>query len=200
MKEKFERFMSDEHILIGIAVTSHINKLIVSGSSYVDVSHMTLSKSTGVSAFSRVQNGSFELYNSSNVPTYWTPYLSNSLSVIDCSDAPDGYSLRINGGGVGWQTYAEQTIFETSAADKSTFISSPYTVTSKQYRVSGRAKASSALANPASTFGIRVIIKYIDESGAAQYDDVSNLSFITHCQAVRVCIHMTTREIFIFKP
>ena len=147
-------------------------KLIVSGSSYVDVSHMTLSKSTGVSTFSRVQNGSFELYNSSNVPTYWTPYLSTSLSVIDCSDAPDGYSLRINGGGVGWQTYAEQTIFEASAADKSTFTSSPYTVTSKQYRVSGRAKASSALANPASTFGIRVIIKYVDESGAAQYDDV----------------------------
>ena len=146
-------------------------KLTVTGGSYVEVSHMTLSKTVGVSAFNKVQNGSFEL-NNSLVPTYWTPAdTSTPLSVASGGDFPSGYALKVNGFNLTTSSYAEQTIFAASASEVAEFRAAPYNVTSKQYRISARGRATSIIANELSTFGIRVIISYITATGSRKQDE-----------------------------
>ena len=150
-------------------------KLGVKGSTAIDVKHMTLSKSVGASGFSRVLNGAFELYDSSFKPEYWTLSPGSAFSAVEAAGF-EGRALRINGGGIGHTAYAEQTVYSATAGEKSEYLASPYTILSKQYRISCRAMADKVVSNSASTFRLSVSVKYVN-AGGEESEDVLTLPF-----------------------
>ena len=133
------------------------------GNASISVGHMTLSKTVGMSIFSRVQNGAFELYDSASKPEYWTCSPYSAVSTVESSDLT-GRTLMINGSGVGNTAYAEQTIYSASQAEINDYLSSQHSILPKYYRISGRAMSDSVFANEESTFCIKVLVKYAGEN------------------------------------
>ena len=130
-----------------------------SGSS-IDVRHMTLARSMGFSSYSRVENGSFERSSGSSI-TSWT---ASDNAVVSAEYAgtgsPLGNSLKLTSSGPEYNCYAEQTVYCASNDEFEAYKNAPYSILSKQYRVSGRGMSDSVMSGDESLFGIRVTITY----------------------------------------
>ena len=145
----------------------------VAANDYVRVAHMTLSKSLGYSANNKVNYGSFEtsvISSGSNtypISTFWTSFGGNDGINIEQVGDISGNALKIVGAGVGQPRSVFQIIYKASDTEKEYFLNNyeSFSVWSKQYRISGRGYSASDLASSNSTFGIRVIVTYLEEWG-----------------------------------
>ena len=137
-----------------------------SGSS-IDVRHMTLARSIGFSSYSRVENGSFERSSGSSV-TSWTAS-DNAVVAAEYAGtgSPLGNSLKLTSSGAEYNCYAEQTVYCASNEEFEAYKNAPYSILSKQYRVSGRGMSDSVMSGDESLFGIRVTITYYYYSSGA---------------------------------
>ena len=142
---------------------------------YVRVAHMTLAKSLGYAANNKVNYGSFEtsvISSGSNtypISTFWTSVEgTDGINVAQTEDI-SGNALKVVGSGVGQKRYVSQIIYQASQSEINHYIDNPPTNTAnhwiKQYRISARGYSDSDLFGALSTFGIRVIVTFIDTDG-----------------------------------
>lgn len=139
-------------------------KSTTAAGSTVSVRHMTLARSIGFSAFSRVENGSFERSSSSTIDS-WTVPSGVTASAEYAGDALLlGNSLKLVADNVLNSNCVEQTVYRASDSDISAYLSESYPISPKQYRVSGRGMADHVMGGADSIFGIQVTIKYVSQT------------------------------------
>ena len=144
--------------------------IIVTGSSsqYVYVDDVMLSKTIGVTQYSRVEAGDFETSNSIAPSAFWTA-ASGSITLAD-TNAIHGQALVINGT-LGQTNHVSQTIYNVATITND--------ATAYTYTVTGWMKGTAQSYAADSLFGARITILYEDSAGTqttATYDLAANKS------------------------
>ena len=164
------------------------------GSSYTNndriiLRQMSLTKSTGAGLCGKVGYGSFEqtrtgtalssLWTASVVPVSGSPY-TPSLTTETVSGF-EGKSLKLTGTGAGSIYTVSQVLYEAPTSEYNAYVSNPYVIYPKQYRITGRAKGENTIPSNCSEFRLKLMVDYAfyDENNILQNkeDDLFQSAF-----------------------